>query len=115
MTVSITLSRFGPYHLELSKLSRLTIGGTMSTDRDELLRLAASVEWLRPHDAGVILGAHRATINNMMRDGRLRWTRPGGKKLRVVSSEDVLRLLAEGGPPRATPRRTAPDTDPPPE
>jgi excisionase family DNA binding protein len=66
----------------------------MPMDRDELIRLAESTEWLRPHDAAAILRVHRATVDNMMRDGRLSWTRVGGRKLRSVSSRDVLALVS---------------------
>lgn len=75
----------------MSRLSRSTIGGEMP-DRDELLRLARSDPWVKPSVAAGILGVHRSTVHNMMADGRLRWRKLGGRKLRHVSSADVLSL-----------------------
>jgi excisionase family DNA binding protein len=72
------------------------IGGAVTRDRAELIRIAGESEWIRPGEAAVILGRHRGTIDNMMRDGRLPWARVGGSRLRSVRAAAVLRLLEVG-------------------
>jgi hypothetical protein len=70
-------------------------GVSWTRERVEAIQLALRSAWLRPGQAASALGVHRATVDNCMRDGRLTWSRLGGRKLRSVASLDVLRMVLE--------------------
>lgn len=61
--------------------------------RIDHIRGILDTDWISPGIAAIALGVHRATVHNYMSDGRLTWSRPGGRKLRSVLTVDVLQMV----------------------
>lgn len=75
----------------MTRGKRADVGWT--EERVYHIRGILGADWIRPGIAAIVLGVHRGTVNNYMSDGRLTWSRSGGRKLRSVLTVDVLQMV----------------------